>query len=334
MKQTFLFLSILALSTLTWAQTLTQTGLVREQNSGKKPLANVQLSFSGAVPTTSDASGKFTLVFSGKKAGDAVFYKEISKTGYELVNSRDLENIQLANTGGTLGVDIILAKAGSIEEAKKQYYEVSDKALLAGFNREKEALRKQISKAEISQQEYIDRFKQLDEQYLNQKRQLDALAERFAKVNFDDVSEVYKEALELFKAGKVDEAIKKLEDADLLARSERHLAERERIKKAQEIVGTQKEENEKGIEEDIKALLLKASIHLQKGDIKEATRLYDRVVVLAENDLATLLICADFYSQIKAIEKAKEIYQSIIAHPQVSEAQKIQAETNLQKLNP
>lgn|GEM_PF-1796124 len=58
---------------------LIQNGLVREQNSGKKPIADAQIVFSDAVPTTSDQAGDFRLAFAGKKVGDLIFYKEIKK---------------------------------------------------------------------------------------------------------------------------------------------------------------------------------------------------------------------------------------------------------------
>ena len=54
-----------------------QNGLVREQNSGKKPIADATVIFTDAVPTTSDRAGKFRLAFLSKKAGDLIFYKEI-----------------------------------------------------------------------------------------------------------------------------------------------------------------------------------------------------------------------------------------------------------------
>lgn len=334
MKNIFFFVLFFLLATLLPAQTSSaiQIGLVREQNSGKRPLAGVQIIFSDAVPASSDQSGKFRLVFSGKKSGDVIFVTEIRKLGYELVNEKELQVLKISNTD-QLGLDIILARAGTMDAAKKEYYAVSDKALLAGFNKRKKELQRQIQSEEITQQEYLDKFETLHEQYDNQRKSLDALAEKFAKVNFDDVSVVYKEALELFKAGMIDEAIKKLEDADLLGRSNGHIQERIRIEHAKDIIAGDKAENERGIQEDVQAMLQQAQIYVLKGQDSDAEPLYDQLLLLDPSSLAILQECADFYKQNGLIEKTLPLYSLIIAHPQADDAQKAQASQNLEFLS-
>ena len=122
MKHIYLTI-LLQLSSLSiFAQApLVQSGMVREQNSNKKPIADAQIIFENAVPATSEQSGKFRLAFSGKKAGDWVFMTEITKKGYELVNDKELEKIKLGSSE-QLGTDVILAKAGVIDAAKKEYW--------------------------------------------------------------------------------------------------------------------------------------------------------------------------------------------------------------------
>ena len=61
--------------------------------------------------------------------GDIIFLEEIRKSGYELVNEKDFEIVKISNTN-QLGVDVILAERGVVDAAKKEYYEVSDSALL------------------------------------------------------------------------------------------------------------------------------------------------------------------------------------------------------------
>ncbi len=334
MKSTLVLLVFSFLGILLPAQTPSaiQYGLVREQNSGKKPLASVQVIFSDALPASSDQSGKFRLVFSGKKPGDLIFLTEIRKAGYELVNEKELQVLKISSTE-QLGLDIILARAGTVDAAKKEYYAVSDKALLAGFNRRRQELQRQIQNEEISQQEYLDRFEELQDQYDNQRKSLDALAEKFAKVNFDDVSAVYKEALELFKAGMIDEAIKKLEDADLLGRSNGHIHERTRIDQAKDIIAADKAENEKGIQEDIQAMLQQAQIYVLKGQNADAEPFYDQLLLLDPSNLAILQECADFYKKNGLVEKALPLYPLIIGHPQADEAQKAMAAKDLELLS-
>ncbi|MCB0642349.1 MAG: hypothetical protein KDC44_11950, partial [Phaeodactylibacter sp.] len=117
-----------------------QSGLVRRLNSNKSPIPGVYIKFEDAKGDISDTQGKFVLRFEGKKPGQLLFKKEIFKDGYELVNEKDFELIKLSDTD-QLGVDVILAEAGTVDAAKKEYYNVSEEALLAGFNREKKELR-------------------------------------------------------------------------------------------------------------------------------------------------------------------------------------------------
>ena len=118
MKNIFLLIGLMSFTAIGHAQTLVQNGLVREQNSGKKPVAGAQVIFEGAVPASSDLSGKFRLVFGGKKPGQFVFLSDVRKAGYELVNNKEVEQIKLSNTE-QLGTDIILAKAGVLAVAKR-----------------------------------------------------------------------------------------------------------------------------------------------------------------------------------------------------------------------
>jgi tetratricopeptide (TPR) repeat protein len=237
-----------------------QKGVIREINSDKTPLSNVYIKFTDAIPTTTDDSGAFRLVFSGKKVGDLIFCEEIKKQGYEIVNKRELETLKMGRTRD-LSLDIILAKIGVIAAAKREYYDVSDKALRASYNRVKNALREQVTQSQISQMDYIEQMKQLQERYDRQRASLDELAEKFARVNFDDVSDLYREALQLFKDGQIEEAIKKLEDADLIARTNRRLAERERLRKAGLLIAEQKAENDSGLRTDINYVLFQIDLY-------------------------------------------------------------------------
>jgi tetratricopeptide (TPR) repeat protein len=303
---------------------LIQNGLVREQNSGKRPVTDVQIIFLQAAPTTSDGAGKFRLAFAGKKAGDLVFMTEIAKKGYELVNDKELEHVKLSSTD-QFGTDIIVAKAGVLDAAKKEYYAISDKALKAGFEKQKALLKGELVKAQLSEKQYQDQFEALQKQYDNQRKELDNLSEKFAKVNFDDVSVLYKEALELFKDGKIDDAIKKLESADLMGRTDKRLKERERIANENAI-------NEKGIQEDLKLLKFQADLYILKFDIAKAEVVYDCMLLLDSTNLDILSSVADFYRENHRYEKALRLYPKIIEHPQAKAWQKGNAYGHLGEL--
>ena len=135
MKNVFLILFLGLITTPLLAQ-LIASGLVREQNSNRRPVGGVRVEFEGALPAVSDDSGRFQLVFQEKKAGDPIFLKDIRKEGYELVNARELEWLRIDSTG-RLPSDIILAKAGALETAQKEYYQLSAKGLKERFEQKK-----------------------------------------------------------------------------------------------------------------------------------------------------------------------------------------------------
>ena len=199
----------LGINTISFSQ-ITQKGQVRELNSDKQPIAGTQIVFTDASSEVSGSDGNFALVFQTKQPGDLIFKESIYKKGYELVNEKDFEIVKISNTD-QLGVDVILAVEGTVDAAKKEYYEVSDAALKEGYNRKIRALQKDLENAQLTQEEYLDQLKSLQETLQNQKERLDPLAEKFARVNFDDVAPIYEEALQLFKEGKIDAAIEVLE---------------------------------------------------------------------------------------------------------------------------
>lgn len=291
-----------------------QTGLVREQNSNKTPLANVQVIFSDALPSSSDQSGRFRLAFSGKKPGDLIFFQEITKKDYEIVNQKELHVLKIGSNTN-LGKDIILTKVGQLDAAKKEYYGISDKALQASFNKEKIALQERLKNVQLTQQEYLGKFNALSEQYEQQQKDLDALADVFARTNFDDVSEEYKQAFELFKVGKINEALKILEGTNLLSRTEKRLKEKKRIEAAAIKIAEQKEQNEKEIQEDLQGLQLQAQLYVLTFQVEKAEGLYDQVLRLDSTDLTILQDVADFYRENHRYDKAIHLLNSIIVHP-------------------
>ncbi|MEO0641766.1 MAG: hypothetical protein AAFY70_18685, partial [Bacteroidota bacterium] len=234
MRLSFLFL-LLALAGFQLPAQITQEGMARRINSDKEPMPGVSVRFKDAGSKTSGQDGRFTLTFQNKKEGALIFMEEIVKAGFELVNEKDFDIMRITNTG-KLGVNIIMAEAGYVNAAKQQYYNVSDSALRASFALEKRKILRKLEKAELSDAETEAELKILQERFEIQKESLDKLSEQFARVNFDDVGDLYEEALKLFKDGYIDSCKRKLENAKLIDRAKKGIQERERIKKAKETI--------------------------------------------------------------------------------------------------
>ncbi len=306
--------------------------MVREQNSGKKPVQAAQVVFGEANPVISDNDGLFTLRFPRKKAGDWVFLEDVQKSGYELVNKKEIEQVKLSSDE-RLGVDVILAPAGKLDAARREYYDISDKALLAGFEREKKALRDKLQKSHLNQQQYEEKYEYIQKQYDQQQQQLTQLADKFARVNFDDVSPVYQEALELFKAGHIDQAIAKLESINPAKRTEEIIKEEKRIGEAQKELDAQRAALETEKRQQIANLRLLADMYNADFDPVKAEAQYDQLLRLDSTDLEILWDAANFYKDNHRYEKALYVCPLVIVHPKAEEWQLANAHGYLGELH-
>ena len=305
----FIFLSLNA-------QTIYQNGVAREINSNKKPLVSVFIKFLNSNSTVSGDDGKFQLAFKNQKKGGDIFLEEIKKSGYELVNEKDFENIKISSDS-LLGVNVILAQLGYVDAAKKEYYGVSDQALLAGFEKEKKALQAKFQATQLTGTELRTELNSLRKQYEEQKESLDALAERFARINFDDVEPTYKEALELFKAGKINKAIATLEATNPAARTHQIIAEEKRLDTAQKDLDQQKAKLATDKKKQIAAVRLLADMYSIQFNPLKAEQQYDDLLLLDSTDLEILIDASEFYKDQHRYDKAKKIFSKIINHPQV-----------------
>ncbi|MEM6768870.1 MAG: hypothetical protein AAF655_28290, partial [Bacteroidota bacterium] len=233
MRTTLLVAFLLAIFAQMSGQPITQKGVSRKINSDKKPVSGVFIKFVSTNQTRSGDDGVFTLTFNEKKVGDPIFLESIRKVGWEVVNEKDLEALNLSNTG-KLKVDIIMAPAGLVAQRKREYYDISEEKLIARFQEEKGSLLTRLQKATISEQQYRDSLGILQERYDTQKENLDRLADKFARVNFDDVEPYYQKALELYKDGQIEEAIQTLEATNPAQRTEEIIQEEKRLDEAQE----------------------------------------------------------------------------------------------------
>lgn len=310
---TFL-LAVFMLQTLP-AQIIYQNTSIRELNSNRKPLGGVFVKFEHAGSTNSDTRGFVQLVFQGLNAGDLIFLEDIKKSGFEIVNRKDFEVMKISSNTD-LGTDIIMARKGVVDAAKKEYYGLSDKALLHGFEKEKKALRTKLKNAQLKQEDYFTQLQGIQEKYEEQKASLDALASKFARINFDDVEPVYQEALELFKKGNINEAIAKLEAVNPTARTAQIMREEERIIRAQQDLDAQKEQLALDKEKQIATIQLLADMYNLNFELAKAEDQYDQLLLLDSTNLEILIKAADFYKTQHLYVKAKRAFLKIIEHPQ------------------
>lgn len=194
---------LLWLSGSVYAQ-MSQKGTVRIFNSNQTPLPGVQLSAVDAPPTDTDAHGNFQFDFSRQKPGMAIASPNVYKKGYELVN-KDMINGWILSEKRNL--TLVMAPEGTIEENKNKYYSIS----VTHFSEKKEKAIQEINKLYVEQkingQERSDRLKAIAEESRSFMNQIDYYAEKFARINPDEMNSIEKQVLDLVHAGKLTEAI-------------------------------------------------------------------------------------------------------------------------------
>lgn len=312
-KYIFIILSTFLFKTV--HSQIIQKGLVREFNSGKQSIAGVSILFKGSLIAESDINGKFVVTInSGKNYGDSITFIEAKKSGYEVVNEDQIQYLQI-NSDNVLPKDIILAKVGVLQSAKAEYSIALHKVLTQNYIREKTTLVDKVNASQINVEEFNTQIKLLNEQFEKQNSRIDALAQAFARVNFDDVSEAHKESLSLCKVSKLDEAIAILESQDLFTKIREILIE---IKRHDSVKVRAEYEEVKLTEQKNQYIdMLNTLVDMYTFDFKplKAEDIMDTLLLLDSSDITILQKTANFYREQLLYDKAIDIYQSIMNHP-------------------
>lgn len=291
-----------------YGQKTNQHGIVLELNSGKRVLPGVLIDFHGAVPTTSDNSGAFTLSFIEKEMGDAVIVREIYKKNYEIVN---LNELQLSKIGEKT-LEILMSRVGVIDSMKVYYYNISLESMLLAYEERITRLSKNLDAKYISIQQYIEELKGLEQKKQNSQKYALELANKFARTNFDDTSDLYKRAFYQFENGNLDSAIYILEEENLVERAKKRIEERKLIEDEQVRLASSILKNKNEQKEDVNTALLKAEILHSQGCYLKADSLLHLAYMLDRNNLNTLELYAQNKCALKNYECAIELYCKLL----------------------
>ena len=162
------------------------------------------------------------LEFVGLASGTALKI-EAEKAGLEVVNTRELEEVVL---GRKFPLRIYVTEKGNLAKAQTELYKVSQQALFASRDQMIARLRGEKAESEAAVAELQERFGQelkdrfaaedlLRSKMDEQEKQLPEFAMKLAKKNLDHASQLYIQAYELFKEGKIQEVIKILNSEKL-----------------------------------------------------------------------------------------------------------------------
>lgn len=202
---------------------VSQKGNVRIFNSQHTPLPGVQLMAVGAPATDTDNNGEFCFHFLNHKAGTAISSPQAYKKGYEVVNS-DMLNGWILSEKRSL--DIVMAPEGTIEEQKNHYYAIAIAHFSKLRNKTVQEINHLYAQQKITQAERAQRLKELAEENHTFMNMLDKYAEKFARINPDDITQIEKQVLKLVEDGKLTEAIELYNNSGLIVQARQKLQQR------------------------------------------------------------------------------------------------------------
>lgn len=192
-------------------------------NSNNAPLPGVELVVEKAVPTFSDANGKFKLEMQNDSEGQIIQFQRIFKKGYEIVNSKDIES-WIASP--ELVYKIVMCRNGYLQESKMRYYNAGNLLYRNRYENAVSELDKLIEAKEISQAQYTEKLNEIKDEYDQSKRQLDYYADKFSRLNRDELKGIDSLAMSRFDAGDIDGAIQIYESASMIEKFEKYIEDR------------------------------------------------------------------------------------------------------------
>ena len=275
-----------------FAENHTLSGQIVVQNSSGEPLAGVQVAAKGASPATSDSTGQFELKFADRKEGDRVFLT-LKKEGFEVVNRKELEQVIRADENDI--VIIVMCKAGERDRHAMRYYDIAEKSILAAYETELRRIKDDHEKTLKEKNAELEKLKVQRDAALAQAKEL---SEKFAQVNLDEASEMYKQAFGLFQSGKVEEARKVLDDAKM----DQALAAAKKLE----------EEAKKAIRQTIENYMLKAQLCIIGFQFAEAEKNFHKAVDADPENLENTFELAMYLQKQNQHLKAVPLYEKVL----------------------
>ncbi|MEL6865735.1 MAG: tetratricopeptide repeat protein, partial [Bacteroidota bacterium] len=275
--------------------------------------AQVTAPYGGA--DISDVKGRFDLAFVGIEKGNSITI-DVDKYGLKVVNQKDLIDVVL---GRTTLLRIYMAEPKKLAQVQTEFYEISEQALLAEVNRkiailEKEGEEKDQLIVQLKKDfrlEYLGKNEaiyKLQEQLEEAKKKLPAFAKELAYVNLDFASDLYIEAYELFKAGKIKEALEVLDEAQLEKAARDGLAT---ISIGEQAI----EKGRETVQQVIDSYQLKADGYNLLFEYRNAAAVYEKAILLLEEIKEEEdLELADAYREIGSIYQDLGVYQKALEY--------------------
>ena len=230
LKRIFIGTLLSAAASVALGQSVQRGQVLEYQGTNPKtPLPRVHIAATNASATQSDADGHFTLQFRTLHAGDAIQFRRIELSGYEVMNSEALEVARVARPQGVSDDEaplrIIMAPRETLRRLREVYRAVSQQRYeqqLKASEAELERLRQQ---GQLAEAQYNERMSALEEEYEEKLSQLETYIDKFARIDLGDLDQEEQQVIELVQQGKFEEALQIYEAQHLQERLQQNKAD-------------------------------------------------------------------------------------------------------------
>lgn len=226
MQIKILLFNLLIFVTYSLQAQVIQKGKVVEQNSGLKGIPQVTIMVIGAAPTSSDNDGTFIITLPKGKEGGRALVTDISKTGYEIVNRTEINEWNLSSRHP---FNIVMCKCEALEEARRKYYKLGTDVYRERYQKKIEELQQSLKEAKLNKEMYEEKLCIANEELQQAMERLEIFADKFARINRDELNELDRKAFGLLDKGDIEGAIKIYEEAQILEKFKKKMVTRDSI---------------------------------------------------------------------------------------------------------
>lgn len=240
MRHWALTAALISMSAIASAQT-TQSVQVVEYNGkeAKTPMQGVGLTVTNAGAAMSDAQGMLTLTFRTLHPGDPISIKRIEKSGYEIFN---IDAVEQWTISPQQQFQLIICRSDRFRALCDQYNQVASQSYAQQLQKDKNRLAAEREAGKLKEAEYEQKLQEVTDMYEEQLENLDLYVEKFARFDLSALSEAEQAIIELVQQGKIEDAIARYEEMDLLGQYKAQSNDIQQISSAQDSLSVIREE--------------------------------------------------------------------------------------------
>ncbi len=195
----------------------------------KTPLAEVNVVASNAGAVQSDAEGRFSLQFRTLHSGDAIQFRRIERSGYEVMNKEALEVARVARPStqdeASDRIRIVMIPRATLQRLRDGYRNVTEQRYEQQLQLAEAQLDSLRQAGKLAEEQYNARINALEEAHEEKLNQLDTYIDKFARIDLSDLDQDEQRIVALVQEGRFEEALQIYEEQHLSERLQQNRAD-------------------------------------------------------------------------------------------------------------